>query len=229
MSKKLYAAFLPLLAVAAFAVLPAAAQAQVPHWYSCQAKAGGTYENSVCTKTGAGKLFEWVKTAEGVPVVVKTTGSPTLTLHALGAEITCKVLDYGVIENPVGGGVGIDLITEFVNSGCVSTPTTACPAAEIIVFHAGKPLSLLNALPTKLLVGPPIRDEITEIEVEVRCSGAKVDLFSGTLTPEIGSSVAVFGAGSGELEDPAKNKATVTGTDDLEGPAGDLGITAKTP
>ena len=58
MSKKLYAAFLPLFAVAAFAVLPAAAQAQVPHWYSCQAKAGGTYENSVCTKTGAGKLFE---------------------------------------------------------------------------------------------------------------------------------------------------------------------------
>ena len=173
-----------------------------------------------------------------MPVVIKSTGSPTLTLHGLGNEITCKVLDYGVIENPVGGGAGIDLITEFVNSACKATNEEAlpkgCPKPEILVLHGGKALSLRNALPSILLVGPPIRDEITEIEVVVRCENAKgeketVDVFSGTLTPEIGSSVAVFAAGSGELEDPAHNKATVTGTDDLEGPAGDLGITAKTP
>ncbi len=213
MSKKLYAAFVPLLAVAAFAVLPAVAQAQpFPHWYS-----NGT------------------RIPAGTRVIVTTEGSPTLTLHGLGNEITCKVVDDGWIENPVGGGAGINSILSFTNSACKAANEEAlpkgCPKPEIIALRGGKALSETNEWPSTLLVGPPIRDEIREIEVEVICSGTAVDLFHGSLTPKIGNSIAEFGAGSGELEDSMTpiNKATVTGNDDLTGPPGDEKITAKTP
>ncbi len=241
MSKKLYTAFLPLLAVAAFAVLPAAAQAAVPHWYSCEKSATGKFRNSTCTLAAPPAAFEWKIIPESVPVVVKTTSSPTLTLHALGNEVTCTVLDYGVIENPPGGGAGIDLATEFVNSLCTATNEKAiteggCPKPEILVHHGGAALSLTNGLPSELEeVAGVIRDKITGTEVVVLCENAKkekeaVDVFNkGALTPKVGSSVLEFGAGSGELEDAATNKATVTGNDDVEGPAGDVGITAKTP
>jgi hypothetical protein len=215
MSKKLYAAFLPLFAVAAFAVMPAVAQAQ-PHWYS----------NGVRIKLST-------------PVTVTTKG--TLVLHAFGLTITCTVKDKGTIENPDNGTAGVDSITEFVNSACKSSnetepPPKGCPAPEIGAL--GLPWKTL------LLPGPPIRDEITGIKIEVKCSGAKVDEFFGTLTPKIvnGSPVttckeatdsfAEFDTpGSGFLSDAATppNKATVTGNDFIEGPAGDRCITVKNP
>lgn len=206
--KKYLAVFAPVLAVAAFGVAPALAQA-APHWYS----------NGVIIKEG-----------EKVPV---TTSSSALTLHALGTEITCEVEDDGYIENPVGGGAGVDSIESFTNHKCVATPPV-CPEGttlEVLVLHKGAPLSATNELPSTLLAGPPIRDEIREVEVAIECSGEPVDVFSGTLTPEVSEteSVASFGAGSGELEDAAKNKGTVTGNDSLIGPAGDEKITVKNP
>ncbi len=226
MSTKLYTAFLPLLAVAAFAVLPAVAQAQVPHWYSCEKRLGtGEFRDPICTKAAPPKEFEWIRLVESVPVVVKTKG--TLEL----AGITCKVNDGGVAENPLGGGAGVNIVTKVVNTECKGK----CPNPEVTALHGGAPLSLINAWPSVLeeKVAGEIRDNISGIELVVLCevSGKKevVDVFSGSLTPKVGSSVLEFGAGSGELEDPAKNKARVVGNDEIEGPAGDVGITAKTP
>jgi hypothetical protein len=232
MSKKLYGALLPILAVTAFAMAPAVAQAQLPHWYSCEASSKGKFENTKCTKAAPPEDFEWVRIKAGTkekPNDVQVTTKGTLVLHAPGVEITCTVKDAGSIWNPAGGGAGEDEITEFTNSGCKAVPAAACEEAEILALN----------LPwySRLLVGPPIRDEIYAevegvkkgIEIEVRCKKAKLDVFAGILTPEVTANAVVFGMGSGELEDAAKNKATVTGTDELEGPAGDRGITAKTP
>jgi hypothetical protein len=218
MSKKLYAAFLPALAVAAFVAMPAAAQAQFPHWYS----------NNVKIKVGT----------KEVPNDVQVTTKGTLTLNALERGIECKVKDKGSIWNPAGGAAGEDEITEFLNSECkIAKGVAICAAGETLEVVAGN-------LPwySKLVeIAGVIRDEIFAevegvkkgIEVKIECNKAgtkKVeDTFTGTLTPKIGTSVAEFGAGSGELEDAAHNKATVTGNDTLEGPAGDESITAKTP
>jgi hypothetical protein len=92
--------------------------------------------------------------------------------------------------------------------------------------HADPPWS------TKLLAGPPIRDEIAGVETTITCTApsSKVDVLIGSLTPEVGHSTLAFGAGSGELkESGGSGKATVSGTDKLRGPTKDKTITAKAP
>jgi hypothetical protein len=224
MSKKLYAAFLPLLAVAAFAVMPAVAQAQ-PHWYS------------------NGKLIK-----AGTNVAVTTHSTPAgLSLKALGVDIVCTVKDKGTIKNPVGGGAGEDSITEFVNTECKPS-VPPCETGEKVGLTAsrgGNPLSAANEWPSTLLAGPPIRDQIREIEINVVCSTKGViDTFTGNLTPEMvnGTTGSLKGCeagtdtvanfdepGSGFLLDPALNKGFPDGKDCIWGPAGDEVITVKNP
>jgi hypothetical protein len=214
--KKLYAAFVSLLAVAAFAVLPAVAQAQ-PHWYSNGVRIAGSKKVTVTTK-GA---LDW---------------------QLLGAELTCKVKDKGTIENSAPGGAtgpaGIDSITEWVTTECVAVPAV-CAAGETLEINPGK-------LPwaTLLLAGPPIRDEIKGMEIRFECNKAGVktviDVFTGNLTPKFVNGAPVTTCkeatdsflefdepGSGFLTDPGGNKVVPSGNDFVEGPAGDRCITAK--
>jgi hypothetical protein len=218
MSRKLYTTLLPLFAVAAFAMTATAAQAQ-PHWYS-----------------------NGVRIASAKKVKVLTHGE--LDFTALGVTITCKATDDGFVENPAPGGAagpaGIDSIESFANKEC--TPSVPpCEGTETVELTPGK-------LPwaTKLLAGPPIRDEITGIELKLECNKAGVkrvlDTFTGTLTPKIVNgapvgtckeatdSFAEFDEpGSGFLVDPLGNKAFPSGKDFIEGPAGDRCITVKNP
>jgi len=176
-----------------------------PHWYS-----NGT------------------RIAEGKVETVKTSGTLTLHLPASKTEITCKVTDSDRIKNPVGGGAGEDELKTFTLTGCKAT-LALCKKGETLEVHAGK-------LPwaTKLLLGPPIKDEIVGMEIKIECKNkltgkTVIDTYTGSLAPTIGNSVAEFGEGSGELEDAAKAKASVSGLDALKGPKGDEVITAKTP
>ncbi len=232
MSKKLYAAFLALLlallVVAAFVVLPMADQAEASHWYSCQAKAGGKYRDSKCSKAAAAGNYEWrIIPANGF-VTLKARG--TWTTRMPGVSTTCKVNNRSIIKNPLLDKAGLGIITAFAVTECVATPAQACRDPGMTALRGGRDLSLANAWPSKLeKVAGVMRDKITGIQVGVRCGGVKTGLFVGALTPKIASSVLEFGTGSGELKDPAKGKATVTGSEDLEGPAGDVGVTAKTP
>jgi hypothetical protein len=188
-----------------------------------------TQNFALTTKEPAPPAPHWysngVVIAEGTPEIVKT--SATLTLHALSGAlvVTCKVKDQETIENPAGGGAGVDKVTVFTLSGCKAP--SACSKGEKLEVHASAPGS------TKLLVGPPIRDEVPGVEFRIVCkkAGEKVlDILTGTLTPEVGNSVLAFGAGSGELkESGGAGKATVSGTDKLKGPKKDTIITAKTP
>ena len=226
MSKKLYAAFLPLLAVTAFTAMPAVAQA-APHWYSCAKQTGGKFKNSTCTEAASPGTFEWAKVAENTPVTIKTEGTITL-LHA-GAILSCSVKGKGTIENPAGGGAGMDSITEFKNSECTSNEIETCSELTIIVLHDGKVLSVKNALPSTLIAQEKLRDEISGFELEIKCDGLVAELLKGSPKPEIGDSAFGFGPGSGELEDSQGDKWGINGHLDLEGPAGNKGITAKNP
>jgi hypothetical protein len=233
MSKKLYAAFVPLFAVAAFAVLPAVAQAQ-PHWYSCE-KGHKEFKDAFCKEGSSAGPFGWVRIPVGNPVNFTLEGAPTITYHILGGEFTCSDKGKGTIENPVGGGAGTDSITEFVNTECAPSvpPCRTGDTVEITFSRGGKPLSATNKWPSTLLAGPPIRDQISEIELKIECNeaGTKTlwNVYAGTLTPKVGSSTLEFDLGSGALKDREGHAFTWTGSLDLEGPAGDRGITAKTP
>jgi hypothetical protein len=159
-----------------------------------------------------GKLLK-----EGEAESVTTSG--TLTTRVGEFTTKCKVHDKEIIENPIGGGAGTDEVTEYVLSGCAAKPTPCIGTKQEIVAHK---------LPwlTHLTYGPPIKDVIEGIELEVKCGGALLDTFTGELAPTVGTSKLEFGAGSGALEDPGKTKATFTGTDKLIGPPGDEKITA---
>lgn len=171
-----------------------------PHWY------------------GNGKLLK-----EGQVVPVTTSGTLTLT-NVLGGDfaVRCAVKGKETIENPAGGGAGTDELAEFVLSNC-SARSAPCPEQTEIVART-LPWS------THLTPGRPTRDVIEGVELQLNCgTGTFVDSYTGTLMPTIGTSVAKFGAESGELRDQVNRKATVTGTVRFKGPRGDQEITARNP
>ncbi|MGO8905781.1 MAG: hypothetical protein ACLQMH_09195, partial [Solirubrobacteraceae bacterium] len=78
--------------------------------------------------------------------------------------------------------------------------------------------------------GQPVRDVIEGVVLEVRCSnGTVLDTYSGNLMPIVERGYLRFDSGSGELEDQAGNKATLSGKDWLKGPKGDELITVENP
>jgi hypothetical protein len=217
MSKKLYAALLPLFAVAAFAVMPAVAQAQF-HWYS------------------NGKIIPQNK-----PVTVTTHSGPLgLDFTALGVTITCVVKDKGTVTNPTGGGAGKDSIESFENTNCEPS-VPPCKTGETVELNPGK-----LPWKSVLVLGPKDQIEGIELKLECNKAGVKtvLDTFTGTLTPamvngttgslkgcEAGTdTVADFdAAGTGFLLDSLGNKGVPSGKDCIWGPAGDEVITVKNP
>ncbi len=200
MNRKAFASLAPMLALAVFVVVPAAAQA-APHWYKKNVLLGSA------------------------PVTVATSGA--LTLSALGTVIKCKVSDSEEIWNPASGGPGEDLVGAFTLSKCkVKAASPVCPkgAAEVLASGLSWPSRLLSTPPP----GPVIRDEIAGVRLTIVCSTGVGDEFVGSLTPEVGNGVLIFGGpGGGTLFDGASNPMTVSGKDKLIAPPGK--VTAKDP
>ncbi|MCW3033720.1 MAG: hypothetical protein QOK19_1720 [Solirubrobacteraceae bacterium] len=181
--------------ITAFAVTAASAQAVGPHW-----------------------IWGPKKTEEipaGKPVPVATEGTLTFTVTPVSGKplkTKCQIEDRELIENPLGGGPGVDEMLSFNISGC--TGKAACSTGALISFQAvGLPwLSLLQP-------GTPPIDEIKGVEIQEQCSGAVLSTYTGTLTPTVSGSALNFGgASSGTLEDAFKNKLTLKGKDKMTGP-----------
>lgn len=216
LSKRMLAALAPLLAVAAFAVIPAMAQA-APHWY----------------RNGARLTFG------GAHVPVTTHSTPAgLTLLAPGAEVKCTVKDTGDIWNPALTMPGLDEVLTFENTACAPS-VPPCKAGETVTLDAEK-------LPwaTHLIAGAPIRDAIEGVTISILCNGVLLDTFSGTLTPLVHNGTTGTEAGctaetdtylefdhpgSGQLEDAAKNVATADGRDCIWGSSANEVITVVDP
>jgi hypothetical protein len=202
MRRKLLAGLVPALAVAAFVIVPAAAQAE-PHWY----------KQKVLVGSG--------------PVTTTTKGS--LLFKALGAEIKCKVNDKEEIWNPTSGGAGEDLMTGFALINCknkVATPECPKGPISVIAENLPWPTRLITTPPP----GSVIRDVINGVRLNVGCAnaaGTVGDVFEGTWSPEVGTGALIFGPGSGTLLDSFSNPLETTGTDSIKAPPGK--ITAKDP
>jgi len=221
MSKKLYAAIVPLLAVGAMAATGASsASAAEPHWFVCEKHAGtGTkFSDSECEKTSTTGEWEWVeqpleKESKVTKIQVVTFGKLSLEVTG-GPTIKCKVLDGGNIWNTVAAAAGMDEILAFTNYECTISPLTACE--EGLELNASK-----FKWPSKLVAGTPIKDEITGITITFKCTKPATNLtFTGSLKPNFvlgHPSFFEFVAASGELEEPvAMLKAKVSGKDFIE-------------
>jgi len=110
MSKKLFTGLAPLVAIAAFVVMPTVAQA-APHFFKSGTLAA---ENEKIPVVSWGKL-----TLEPEPPVA--------------AKTTCENIAGGFVENPTGGGAGIGATLRFATYNCTNAE---CPAGEIEI--AGK-------------------------------------------------------------------------------------------
>ncbi len=160
----------------------------------------------------------------GEKVAVETSGTLTFTKVVGGeTEVTCELRDHDTIENPVGNGAGTDKLGQFALENCF------IPAEDPQVCGAGTPEFKESGLswPTQLILGP--MDEITGIELELRCSGGLfLEDLTGSLTPTISNGVLTFDAGSGALAQSGYPGTTsVIGTDILTGPVGDEHITVE--
>jgi hypothetical protein len=85
MSRKLLTSIAPLIALAALAVMPVAAQAVTQHWYRNGSILGA---------------------ATSVPIVT-FGGESNLSQTSAVGEINCRQVGGGSVENPAGGGAGI--------------------------------------------------------------------------------------------------------------------------
>jgi hypothetical protein len=221
MSKKLYVALLPVLAVAMFAIAPAVAQA-APKWEVCLKEHGGSatkFSDSECQKELAAGKWEWVEVGGATAKVqVITFGKLKLTA-ATGLVIECKVIDAGNIWN--AGGVGKDEITAFTNYDCKATPAEDCLEPEIATV--AKSLVWTTEL---VEVGTTVFDKIATaakpIEVTVLCGKVAKVTYHGTLEPSATNPTEAhplqfaFSGTTGELENEAKTeKAKVEGKDSL--------------
>jgi hypothetical protein len=192
MKKKFFVSLIPLVCIAAFAVLPAAAQA-VPHWYKQNKLIGSS------------------------PVTVTTKGN--LTLAAPSLLIKCKVTDAEEIWNPASGGPGQDLVTAFTLSGCKNKmSSSACPKGAIEVLAAGLPWpsELVAGTPIRDEILK------VRLVVRCLAGTAPDEFEGTLTPAVGNGSLTFGGPGGGTLLDPLLNPMTVTGKDMLTAPPGKI-------
>jgi len=189
MNRKFLISLAPLAAIAAFAVLPVAAQA-VPHYYS-----NGTLNSSEPRTVEAWGTITLATVKGGVP----------------GSFVVCHNAAAGTELNPEGGGAGTGATQVFATYDCESEGI--CPAGlstEVLAEKLPWPSVL-----TEEVVGT-IRAETTGVKVFIECvlagkveGGAKFVIGAGEKgqrpitkkgTSAVHPSFLEFGPGSGELE-----------------------------
>ena len=212
----------PLLAVAAFAVMPVAAQA-VGHYYS-----------------------NGLKIAEGSKKTVIAWGTITLAGVKGGTlpnHITCHNAAGGTIENPVGGTAGVGATEVFVAYQCEQE--NVCPAGTAGRATAEKIVN--NATPPAVSTGwPNVLSEPSVGLWRTESSRVKVDIGCWLLTePETRGGgehfVEIGGFGTetaGLLQKPETHKGTNAahpggvvfgvGSGELQGEAAGEALTGKT-
>jgi hypothetical protein len=202
--KRKFLSLVPLIAILAFAVVPAA-QAITPHWY----------KNGVIQKAGT-------------PLQTVNYGGQTdLSQVSKIGEIHCKGVGGGFSENPVGGGAGVGKVqsSEFyqcvapgceaaasekglkgkgeVNTENLPTPTEANGSEgwESKLFEGGTPNSVRTTigLPWTAFPSPNQKEGTTPpgmIRATVICEfypikvTAIAAIFEGQLEPEIGEAAS---------------------------------------
>jgi hypothetical protein len=211
MNRKLLIKLAPLLAIAAFAVVPAAAQA-VPH----------VYKNGVIG-------------AEGKKVRMISWGNLSTANSTFGTP-ECHSLWGGYLENPTGGGAAVGQAQTFAFYECVSPTCTGLGGSKFEVITEKLPwadgVTEPEAGVFRLSIGKKgEKGGAGSVELEVNCEGVSKSHPFGNVAPKIlNNGLAIgaapteleFDAGSGELQSeigpwtfPGKEKVLGYGSQEL--------------
>jgi len=227
MSKKLYALFVPLLAVVALVAVPAAAQA-APQWFLCKKVAAGTgkFTTISCGTEKAASNFEKVlvgNLSSAVLVTSKNVAGVNAVLKTATGSITCTtVTDESFIWNR--GGRGRD-INEVEFSGCTAAGALAgCTVATPIVVEASTRLEEEAAKFYNKYFAVS-EEPFTEVTLSgAGCAAVGTFPVTGTARGEIatggtGGKIQKFNAGEKTLKFLGA-EAEFTGETEQEGPGG---------
>src|SRR4029077_5945882 len=196
------------------------------HWYGCVKKTGGKYKTNSCKEEGAPNEFEWEKFKEGEKKNALSKGGPfTSKIKVAGINVTVeceKAEAKGSIENPAGGGAGVDT-GEVVLKGCkvVLPANQNCKVIEPIVVKAKSELVLVSGKFEDKLI--PEGEDFYVLVLE----GCKTEALNGTF-PITGSASAIFNNANSSAEFTTEstnglrfggNMASFTGTvtEEIEG------------
>jgi len=207
MSKKLYIGLAPLLAIAAFVLTPAVAQATSPHWF-----VNGT------------------EAPHGEPVETISWGQLTLESEPAGIAlpVICNNVAGGTIENPKNGGPGVAKTANFATYECKDEE---CPAG--LVSGLEKEFNVVSApqdLPwpaTLIGTAPKAKLNSTGVVVELECDGRLAPASGGPagayskrqVQPEGSAYPTGLSPGENELyplKEPVKCETTATHLQDPE-------------
>ena len=186
MSKKLLLAVAPVLATAAFVVMPAVAQA-APHYYAqnVEAKAGLTYAS-----------ISW--------------GDLTLAnSNKALAPLTCENAIVGDYSNPTGGGAGEGETDNFSTTDCADTECPEEEGVELQVHSEGLPWAsklvesgsniLLETPSATVLVGCYVAHTSELVAEPTLCTGASDPLTEPGSPGQFGQSKTNFTGQSDHL------------------------------
>jgi hypothetical protein len=181
MNKRLQIGLAPLLAIAAFAVMPMAAQA-APHIY-----------------------VNGVKAAETKKVRFIAWSTLKFTNPSAFGETECHSVVGGLFENPTGGGAAMGKVQGLVPYECVNASCTTLGGKNILLtaekfpwnFELTEPESgvFRNSMGKKGEKGGA-----GSIEFFVTCVGVAEAHFFGALAPKILNNGMSIGAVPGEME-----------------------------
>ncbi len=160
MSKSRFKGLVAVLAIFAFAAMPAVAQATASHWYS-----RGT---------------ELRRGAPPTPINGKGSASiKLLTGSQAGQSVTCTVKYKGEVWNPAPKGAGEDNLNSISFSKCKSTPVARCTIAGLALpWHS----ALVREYPEE-------DDSIEAVRLEVSCPSIGSSLIEGGLQGRVGTGV----------------------------------------
>jgi hypothetical protein len=218
MTNRLYAILAPVVAIAAFTMVPTVAQGAAQHWYKCEKFENATHNRKDigCTESTTTGHYELERLPYGETHKIPVVLSGDITISTANLTESCSVHATGSVWNTIPAGEGD--IEEFAFSKCF-TEVGTCLELGIV----------MEKLPygAALAAGPV--DEIHGIQMTLSCSGKTRWVFTGTLTPKIinGTSptkptVAEFTLSTGELKEGSESmrwegELEITGAEHGEG------------
>jgi hypothetical protein len=235
MRRKILISIAPVLAIAAFVIVPAAAQALVPHYFANGAKLAPVEQSNAVRANGEGNLEE-----EGVSVAI-AWGTIELKGEkgaAAGGTIKCHNVASGIAYNPEPAATtaGRGNTENFAVYNCSGN---VCKAGEVTNV-APESLPWPSELTGTTLATFRSKSGVTTafptspVRVLVECNGTPTAPFEGTNEPLLmtgalkGSSAKApsetsFDAGSGELNLVSGFGGTVLGSSKTIGNLKNLG------
>ena len=196
--KKLHIGLAPLLAIAAFAAMPAASQA-------------------ACTPPACAHVYKnGVISTEGKKLRHISWGTLKLNDKTFG-EVECHTLWPGYSENPTGGGATIGKVQAFAPYECASPSCIALGGKGIDVKSGQMPWSteVIENTPGvfRLKIG---NKSAEQTKFTVNCEGVVTPSYFGEIDALILNNGISIGAAPGELKFEAALEST-TGPGEIEG------------